>query len=507
MKAIFIFIFFFCFSFSASAKQDELIIAIEEWPACFNPVLQSGTTVFSVGAQIFAGLTRLDEQGNVVPYLAEKWDLSDDRKTYTFHLKENAFFHDNSKITADDVVYSINFSKENHPFHPFLEHIRHVKPLDENTVEITLKYPMDVFPSFLIPILVPVLPRWHCDYPSLNYPLIGSGPFKIITFEENSSVCLERFDKFFLDEKPVLKYITFKVFFDFYEIFYALTCDDIDLFLFYPCSGIASYIDAKTIERFSVFPIDYIYPYMVITYNMRKSFFQDIRVRRALSLALDKEKLASFFQSEFVKPVSGAMPFTNPYYTPIRREFDIEKANELLDEAGYARDNSGKRFSISMDYLAYSYMSDIIHWVQSEWSKNLGIELILRDRNAFVNIGQKNLLVDFDLFFDELLLWHDPLIGMYRLYAEDNINKNKLWTNIGAYHNQEIEILFKKAAVETDEERKKALYAEIQQALSDDYASLWLISNMYYVIAKKNVHGLEKLPHKTMSPMLDVAVK
>lgn len=114
MKAIFIFIFFFCFSFSASAKQDELIIAIEEWPACFNPVLQSGTTVFSVGAQIFAGLTRLDEQGNVVPYLAEKWDLSDDRKTYTFHLKENAFFHDNSKITADDVVYSINFSKENH---------------------------------------------------------------------------------------------------------------------------------------------------------------------------------------------------------------------------------------------------------------------------------------------------------------------------------------------------------------------------------------------------------
>ncbi len=149
------------------------------------------------------------------------------------------------------------------------------------------------------------------------------------------------------------------------------------------------------------------------------------------------------------------MPFTNPYYTPIRREFDIEKANELLDEAGYARDNSGKRFSISMDYLAYSYMSDIIHWVQSEWSKNLGIELILRDRNAFVNIGQKNLLVDFDLFFDELLLWHDPLIGMYRLYAEDNINKNKLWTNIGAYHNQEIEILFKKQRLKRTKNGRK----------------------------------------------------
>ena len=116
--------FFLCLFLSAQAcaKTQELTVALEEWPASFNPALRSGTLVFSVGAQLFAGLTRLDEKGNAVPYLAEKWDLSADRKTYVFYLRSNAFFHDNSKITADDVVFSINFSRSNHPFHPFCQH-------------------------------------------------------------------------------------------------------------------------------------------------------------------------------------------------------------------------------------------------------------------------------------------------------------------------------------------------------------------------------------------------
>lgn len=510
MRIVFVLIFLCCFSLQASAKPQELTIAFEEWPASFNPSLNSGTIVFSIGAQIFAGLTRLDAQGNPIPYLAKNWNLSEDRRTYTFYLRENAFFHDGMKIAADDVIFSINFSRKNHPFYPFLENISEVKKKDTYSLEVVLKNPMESFPSFLIPILVPILPK-HCyNLVFDKFSVVGSGPFYIENYDEPLSITLKKFDKFFLADKPKLETIHCVILFDFFEIFYAMKNNDIDMFMFYPCTGVESYLnkdERNMMKQFKMLPIDIIYPYMVITYNMRKPLFQDIRVRKALSLALDKENLAASYQNTFVKPVNGGMPFTHPYYFAAESEFNVKKANELLDLAGYPRDKTGKRFSVTIDYLTYSYMSDIIHWIQQEWSKNLGIELLLRDRNVFANLGNETLMNDFEMFFDELLLWHDPLIGMYRLYTEKNINRNKIWTNIGAYKNFEIETLFERILKEEDSEKKKNLYAQIQKTLADDYASLWLISTMYYIVMEKNIRGMEALPYKMMSPMLDVVLE
>lgn len=507
MRLVWLLLFCCCLPFQSFARGQELNVALEDWPPSYNPALQSGTIVFSIGAQLFAGLTVLDGNGKAVPYLAKRWELSEDKKTYTFYLHENAVFHNNLKITADDVIFSINFSRKNHPFYPFLENIEEVRKIDAYCLEIRLKYPMDIFPSFLLPIFVPILPSHYYSFTSFKYPVVGSGPYRIDKIEDNSAIYLKRFDKFFLSEKPKLERLTFKVYFDFYEIFYALKNDDVDMFMFYSCKGISAYLDKITMERFSVLPVDLVYPYMVITYNMRKPLFKDKRVRRALSLALDKEKLASYFQNVLVKPVNGGIPATNDYYVPISGSCDAELANRLLDEAGYPRDSKGKRFSVTMDYLTYSYMSEIIHWIQKEWSDKLGIELLLRDRNFFANVSNDSLSADFDLFYDELLLYHDPLIGMYRLYTEKNIGRNKLWTNVGAYKNKKVDELFEKVIQEQTEQGKKALYAEIQHVLADDYASLWLISNVYYLIAKKNILGLEEMPYKIMSPMIDVTVE
>lgn len=507
MRVLLSFLFCFCLVFQAAAKPQDLTVAFEEWPASFNPSLRSGTIVFTIGAQIYAGLTRLDEQGNAIPYLSEKWELSADKKTYVFYLRENAFFHDGTKIIADDVIFSINFSRKNHPFYPFLENIQEVKKINTYALAVTLKYPMEIFPSFLIPVFVPVLPQHQYQNGFDRFSVIGSGPFYIESFEEPIAINLKKFDKFFLEDKPKLERINCKVYFDFYEIFYALKNHDIDMFMFYSCSGVESYADPEIIKEFSVLPINIIYPYMVITYNMRKPLFQDIRVRKALSLALNKEKLAADYQNDFVMPINGGIPFTHPYYIDIAHEFNIEKANQLLDEAGYLRDKTGKRFSITIDYLTYSYVNDIIHWIQQEWSKNLGIELLLRDRNVFVNIGSESLVTDFDLFYDELILWHDPLIGMYRLYTEKNIDRNKIWTNIGAYKNPDVDALFNSVLQEEDTEKKKDLYAQIQHTLADDYASLWLISTMHYIVMEKNILGMEALPYKMMSPMLDVVLE
>ena len=105
--------FLWAFSCPASAAGiKEIVVALESTPPHFNPALLSGSTVATVGVQLYAGLTRVDAAGNAVPYLAKSWETSPDGLSVRFELRENAFFHDGHPITSDDVAYSILMSRE-----------------------------------------------------------------------------------------------------------------------------------------------------------------------------------------------------------------------------------------------------------------------------------------------------------------------------------------------------------------------------------------------------------
>ena len=119
--------FLWAFSCPASAAGiKEIVVALESTPPHFNPALLSGSTVATVGVQLYAGLTRVDAAGNAVPYLAKSWETSPDGLSVRFELRENAFFHDGHPITSDDVAYSILMSREYHPFRPMLESVTRV---------------------------------------------------------------------------------------------------------------------------------------------------------------------------------------------------------------------------------------------------------------------------------------------------------------------------------------------------------------------------------------------
>lgn len=496
----------------------EIIIGLESFPEVLNPVIKSGTLVFTIGAQVFAGLTRLDKQGNAIPYLAESWHVDDDGLRYTFILKQNAKFHDDTPITVDDIIFSVETSQQNHPFHPFLESIDSVQAVEnmankniknKSAVQIILKKPLPILPSLLIPVFVPILPK-HVygkiplkDNPA-NLDIVGSGPFILESYKKNEYIQLIKNSHFFLDEQPNIDRILYKVFMDNYEMAYALGVGDVDIAVLYSTKEIDLFFQNFSRKKYNEYPLNYIYPYFMITYNYSKELFANPKVREAFSIAIDRKALVRYFLDSRVDSMYGPIPPESPFYSNVEHTYDVEKANRLLDEAGYKRNANGKRFTVMVDYLDYPLATSLLRWLQNEFSSKLGIELKTREIKDLTKREQMLIAGDFELFLDEVFAWHDPLIGTHRLYSSQNTGKEVLWTNIGYYENSDVDRLFDAVNRETNTKKRKELYAQLQEVLSQDYAALWLISNKYSLIAKKNIHNLGELPYSLMSPLLNV---
>lgn len=336
-----------------ASSKTELVIALENNPPHFNPVLVSGKVVGSIGAQLFAGLTRLSTEGLPVPYLAENWTHSPGYRSFTFSLRE-ALFHDGMPILAEDVAFSILASKAYHPFKPMLDPVERIETLDARTVRVHLSRPFPALPSVLIPALVPILPH-HVygvgstlpDHPA-NLSPVGSGPFMLDSFVPNQSVRLVRNPHFFLPGKPVIERITYRIFWDEAELAPAFVNKDVDIYLSPP-----PFLSKQIREEYPdspvrVQPIKKLHAYICMIYNLDSPPLNDKRVRKALSLALDRDAFCRLSLLP-LRPQQGPFPSEAPFYRASSTSADKEEAARLLDEAGYPRGKDGRRFSLTVD--------------------------------------------------------------------------------------------------------------------------------------------------------------
>lgn len=158
-------------------------------PGHLNPAIVSGTPTGIPGVQLFAGLILHDEKFQPQPYLAERWTVSPDGRAYTFHLVKNATFHDGKPVTSEDVKFSIEVVKANHPFGPAMHRaLEAVETPNPHRVVFRLSYPNPAFMQVIAPILLPVLPKHVYGTEEIrkhpaNLEPVGSGPFEFVEWE------------------------------------------------------------------------------------------------------------------------------------------------------------------------------------------------------------------------------------------------------------------------------------------------------------------------------------
>ena len=184
-------------------RGGTLVSVMGSNPRSLNGAVQSGIVTGYPAAQLFASPLRYDEDWTPQPYLAESWEISEDGLSVTLNLVKNAKFHDGEPITSEDIAFSVDVIKANHPFKTMFAPVETVETPDEHTAILRLSQPHPALMLAMSGQLMSILPK-HIygdvpiedvkSHPRNNENVVGSGPFKLVEFKSGEHVILERFD-------------------------------------------------------------------------------------------------------------------------------------------------------------------------------------------------------------------------------------------------------------------------------------------------------------------------
>jgi oligopeptide transport system substrate-binding protein len=468
-------------------------------PACAS---DAGSAEYIV--EVFSGLVSFDQELNVIPDIAEGWEISADGLVYTFTIRTNVLFHDASRrVTADDFKFSleraVNPDTQSTVGEVYLddivgveefvnggsEEVSGIKVVNPDTLELTIKEPSEVFLQKLTYPTAFVVDQREvtgstCFEGNWTLSPNGTGAFKIAQWDLGRQIVLEPNTAFYLDPKPSVSKVTFIL--SGGSSFVMYENDEVDV-TGVGINNIESVRDSSNplSEEYQQSPsLDVYY----LGFNVNEPPFDDPDVRRALSMAVDKDFLANDFLEELVVPAAGILPPGMPGYNDNLQglDFDPAAAKDLLDATGKADDLNGLKILTSGQGAA---PSDILQAVIAMWQDNLGvsIEIEQEDFGLFLSdIDEGN----FEMFsLGWIADYPDPQNFLDIKFHTDSAN------NETGYSNPDVDELLEKGRGEKDEAKRFGLYQDAEQLIVEDapWISLYHGTNSYLV--KPYVTGYE----------------
>ena len=474
-------------------------------PPTLDPHLTTDATSAQIIIEVFGGLVTIDRQLDIVPDLAEDWDISLDGTIYTFYLRPDATFHDGRQLTAEDVRWSFervtNPLTESPVVDQYLGDIVGVKEklngdaqtisglrvIDDLTLEITIDAPKSYFLAKLTYPTGFVLDRANVEadpkrwFRSPN----GTGPFKLSRYDVGETLVLTRHDNYHLgpahleEVEMILSGGTSMLMYENDEIHITgVSLADLDRIL-----DPGNALNDELMQARPTFSVQY------VGMNVNEPPLDDPKVRQALNLAIDKREIATIVLGDQVVPAKGILPLGFPGFSENLRgyEFEPEKARRLLEESKYGDDLANMpTITITTAGSFGATVSLDMEVVLQMWEKNLGIEAEFQQTEfaTFLKDLHNRRFQMFDIGW--IADYPDPENFLDILFHSESSNNH---TN---YNNPEVDALLEQARTETDESLRFQLYNQAEQMIIDDapWAPLWY-SGERYVLVKPNVRDYE----------------
>ena len=492
-----------------------LVIGSTQVPRHLNPAVQSGTATAVPGTQIFASPLRYDADWNPQPYLAESWEVADDGLSVTLNLVQGATFHDGEAITSEDVAFSLETVKANHPFKTMFAPVTTVDTPDDHTVIINLEHPHPALLLAMSPALLPILPEHIFNdgqdmksHPENAAP-IGSGPFMVAEHNPGESIILEAYDGFFIENRPYLDKIIVRLFSDPNSLLLEMENGNVDMYPFMASSRDIQRLSEA--ENLNVTSAGYaaVGPVNWLAFNLQDEVVGIKEVRQAIAYATDRDFIVNALHGGFSTAAPGPIVPDSPFFNENIEPYnvDLDKANALLDEAGFPADADGTRFSLTIDYIPGpgEQQQNVAEYLKSQLAE-VGIELEVRAAPDFPTWAGRVSSYDFDLTMDIVFNWGDPVIGVHRTYISSNIVEGVIWSNTQNYANDRVDELLDLAAKEQDEGARAAFYSEFQEIVADELPIYWINTLPYHTATQTHVSNVPDSIWGTMSPMDEVQV-
>ena len=440
----------------STASADTLRVILNSEPSNLDPHNNTRLTAWAVQEEIFDKLVTKDDDGNIVPDLATKWEQIDD-KTTRFYLRDDVTFHDGTKLTADDVVFSLQRACEASGSKTFYISFdpENIKKVDDYTVDVATKEPFAAVLNYLASARGAILCKSAVESKGdeeFGRSPVGSGPFKFVSWTTGDKIVLERNEEYWGD-KPAYTNLQFR---------FVTEATNRAIEVETGGADIAYSIAANDAERLQGnSDVNVItgpaYQYVYVSMNMSDETLKDHRVRQALTEAIDIPSL--------VEAVYG------------------DSAKKLLAEAGYG---DGLELTIKMaEDNNFSTMAEIIQGMWAEVGVTANIESMeqatyLEKANAGeVQIGMASTNAVSGDPDNAMMIWRTTAVNAIQA-CDPKIDE---YLNAGAS--------------EFDTEKRAEIYKEVQQYMWDqDYAVPVCFPNVTYA-TRSNVSGLQCNPGST----------
>ena len=486
-------------------------MGVANHPQIINPILTQSSVSATLMELVFDSLVKINSKGDIIPGLAQLWDISEDGLVYTFHLKEGVLFHDGVELTAEDIKFTyeqINNIENNSPCRSNTELVEQWKVVDKKTLQLILKEPFVPILFKLIRGIVPkhLLEGENLNEVSFNYRPIGTGPFKFKNWnKETNQIELEANPHYF-QGRPYLDRVVVKVYSDNVKLWAALMRHEVNLMHFIKQE------DYSVIEHDPAFRA-YAVPssmYYAMVYNLKDSIWHDQQLRQAIAHGIDIEEIISALpRFEGIKSIGPFHPESPGYNHEVQPfEYDPVKAKMMLMHRGWQDMEQDARTGESGIRKKEGRELEMGMLVDERNDTYKRIAQIIRQQLAEIGVKAVILLYkDEKELTQEYLDQHKPQVWLRQFYGLgfDPYEAIGSWYSLssefakfGNYKNEEIDRLFELGNSTKDANKQADIFKEIHTIIYGDQPACFLFFPAGYFAINSNFKNTDEYFHMFM---------
>lgn len=463
----------------AAAKQ--IVIARNADSVGLDPVMRDDDVDCQMTELIVDTLVQSTNNGKkIVPCLAKSWDISNDKLTYTFHLRSGLKFSDGTPVKGEDWVYSLKRARDTQssPWAFSLEDVRDITAPDNTTVVITLNQPSAVILSDLALFNAGVMPKSYCEKvgdTGIDQKPVGTGPYYLSEWKKGEYMIFKKNPYYWEKGYPKTDTLKIEVVPDDNARIMQLQGGQVDVVTHVPFNRISS-LKSSTINTVNYQSTDSRY----ITINTTKKPLNNVKVRQALEYATDKKTLTKTVLFGNGTTATSFLSPSDPHFDSSLkgRAYDVSKAKELLKEAGVGS------FSLSMVVPSGDTVAQQVATIlKEEWTK-IGVTIDITQLDS-ATAQDKFKKMDYDISFHK---WINDITD-----TSEIVDYVCVYKNVQNYHtgwdNAQCEKLASDAESEFDESKRMDMYKQMQTIYQNETPMIPLFYVPFPVAMNKNVSG------------------
>ena len=469
--------------------KDELTVNLGYELQSIDPAINDETYGFIYINHAFEGLLTKDISNKIVGGASDKWEISEDKLKYTFHIREDAKWSDGKKLTANDFVYSyrrVVDPKTASPIAYLMYYIKNAKNIntgkkpieslgvtaaDENTLAIELENPTLYFEDILasggcyMPVREDIINKYGDDWTWKPESYIGNGAYKMTERKPDELIAFELNTNYWDYKNQIAKKINFVLIADEYISLNAVRTGDVDFSINAPPIG-----EIESLIKENLMAVSDIIGVYYLDLNTKDKTLSDKRVRKALSLAIERNYIVSNIgHGKLIAAESFVAPIVKGFEKSFREESsnfiiannysnNVEEAKKLLSEAGYP---NGENFPILEVKVSSGFYTTVLEAIQQMWKNNLNIDVVVRTEESKITLPFRqsgNYKIARTSWTGD---YNDPLTILQIMTSDSDIN-------YGGFSNERYDYLINFAATSTNKKDRMEALKEAEAILFEE---------------------------------------